>query len=168
MNIVDLILLVVLFFFGLRGYFKGLFRETLSLAGLVIGFMAAVRYSEALARVGEAYWQVAPLVLKGAAFVGVFFVVYFLFNVIGWLLHRSEKVLFLQGLNRLGGIAIGLGKGAAVMALAFSFAGSVTWVPQSAKDQLQSSVLVAPLSQLGDGIVRLGKEKIMTKEPHQT
>ena len=168
MNIVDLILLVVLFFFGLRGYFKGLFRETLSLAGLVIGFMAAARYSEPLAKVGEEYWQISPLVLKGVTFVGVFFVVYFLFNLIGWLLHRSEKVLFLQTLNRLGGIAIGLGKGAAVMALAFSFAGSVTWVPRSAKDKLESSVLVRPLSQLGDGMVRIGRETIMTKEPQQT
>jgi len=167
-NIVDLILLVVLFLFGLRGYFKGLFRETLSLAGLVIGFMAAARYSDILARIGEEYWQISPLVLKGVSFVGVFFVVYFLFNLIGWFLHRSERALFLQTLNRMGGIAVGVGKGAAVMALALSFAGSMAWVPPSAKDKLQSSVLVAPLSELGDGMVRIGKEKIMIREPHQT
>jgi len=102
------------------------------------------------------------------SFVGVFFVVYFFFNVIGWLLHRSEKVLFLQTLNRVGGIGIGLGKGTAMMALALSFVGSVTWVPRSAKVKFESSVLAPPLSQLGDGIVRIGKEKIMTKEPDQS
>jgi membrane protein required for colicin V production len=167
-NIVDLILLVVLFLFALRGYFKGLFRETLSLAGLVIGFLAAARYSASLATMGEGYWKTSPLILKGVSFVGVFFVVYFFFNLVGWLLHRSEKVLFLQTLNRAGGIAVGLAKGAAVMALAVSFAGSVNWVPKAAKDKFESSVLVPPLSQLGDGMVRIGKEKILTKELRQT
>lgn len=168
MNIVDVILLAVLFFFGLRGYFKGLFRETFSLGGLVVGFMAAVRYNETIAAVAQSYWQVSPLVLKGVSFIGVFFVVYFLFNLVGWLLHRSAKVLFLQTFNRTGGIAIGLGKGAAVVALAIFFAGSATWVPQSAKDKFEDSVLVPPLSQLGAGMVRIGKEKILPRGPNQT
>ena len=45
-NWIDPILLVILFLFGLRGYFKGLFRETLSLGGLIVGFMLAARYDE--------------------------------------------------------------------------------------------------------------------------
>src|SRR5215510_8771173 len=95
-NWIDLILLVVLFLFGLRGYFKGLFRETFSLGGLVIGFMVAVRYDEAVAAWAGFYWNVSSIFLKGVAFVVIFFVVYFIFAVAGWLLHRAAKVLFLQ------------------------------------------------------------------------
>jgi uncharacterized membrane protein required for colicin V production len=50
---------VVLFLFGLRGYFKGLFRETLSIVGLVIGFMVAVRYDEPVAAWIGFYWNVS-------------------------------------------------------------------------------------------------------------
>lgn len=168
MNIIDFILLVIFFLFGLRGYFKGLFRESFSLAGLIVGFMAAARYSERLAMIGESYWQVSPLVLKGVSFVVVFFVVYFFLSLIGWLLHRSARVLFLRTLNRGGGIAVGLGKGVALVALAAYFAGSMTWVPRTARDKFASSVLVPPLSHLGDGIVRIGKERLVTLEPRRT
>ncbi len=168
MNIVDAILLAVLFLFGLRGYFKGLFRETFSLGGLAIGFIAAVRYNDSVAAVVQSHWQASPFILKGVSFVGVFFVVYFLFNLVGWLLHRSEKVLFLQTFNSTGGVAMGIGKGAALIALALFFAGSARWVPQSAKDKIEASVLVPPLSQLGEGMVRIGKEKILTRGPNST
>lgn len=168
MNIVDLILLIVLFLFGLRGYFKGLFRETFSLAGLIAGFVVAARYSERVAMIGEGYWQISPLILKGISFVAVFFVVYFFLSLIGWLLHRSANVLFLQTLNRGGGIAVGVGKGIALMALAAYFAGAMSWVPRTAKDKFESSVLVPPLSHLGDGMVRIGKERLMTIEPRRT
>jgi membrane protein required for colicin V production len=161
-NWVDLIVLAVLALFGLRGFFRGLFREVLSLAGLVAGFMLAVAYDQDVAVYAARYWTVSPIVLKGSAFVGIFFLVYFVFSVVGWLLHRSEKLLFLQTLNRSGGIAIGVGKGTAVAALAIFLLTSAAWLPQSARDNLDGSYLSAPLSQLAEHLVRLGKEKIFS------
>jgi membrane protein required for colicin V production len=161
-NVVDPILLVIFFLFGLRGYFKGLFREIFSLAGLILGLMMAIRFDEPLAVLAEAYWKTSPLLLKGVAFVAIFFVVYFLFNVIGWLLHRSEKLLFLQAINRMGGIAVGVGKGAALTGLIIFVLLSISWFPAPVKDQVQNSYLVAPLSQLAEGIIRLGKDKLFS------
>jgi membrane protein required for colicin V production len=166
-NVVDPILLVILFLFGLRGYFKGLFREIFSVAGLVIGIMAALRYDEPVAALAETYWKVSPIVLKGAAFVAIFFVVYFLFNLAGWLLHRSAQILFMQAVNRMGGVAMGLGKGAAFAALMVFFLASASWIPQRAREQIQDSYLVPPLSQLGEGMIRLGKEKLFSKDSNQ-
>lgn len=167
MNVVDPILLVILFLFGLRGYFKGLFREIFSVAGLVIGIMAALRYDEPVAALAETYWKVSPIVLKGAAFVAIFFVVYFLFNLAGWLLHRSAQILFMQAVNRMGGVAMGLGKGAALAALTVFFLASASWIPQRAREQIQDSYLVPPLSQLAEGMIRLGKEKLFSKDSNQ-
>ena len=164
MNWIDPIVLVILFLFGLRGYFKGLFRETLSLGGLVVGFMVAVRYDEQVAALTGFYWDVSPLILKAAAFVAIFFVVYFLFAVVGWLLHRAAKMLFLQTLNRLGGIAVGLGKGAAITALVILFVTSSAWLPRSTKEHLEYSYLGPPLSQLAEGMIRVGREKLFPKE----
>jgi membrane protein required for colicin V production len=162
-NWIDLSLILVLLLFGVRGYFKGLFREVLSLSGLVLGFMVAVRYNEAVAAVGETYWDVSPLILKGAAFIGVFFIVYFLLNLVGWLLHRSERALFFRTFNRVGGVAIGISKGAAVMALIVLFVSSASWIPPSTRNEMGGAYLVSPLARLGDGILRVGKEKLFPK-----
>ena len=164
MNWIDPILLVVLFLFGLRGYFKGLFRETFSLGGLVIGFMVAVRYDEAVAAWAGFYWNVSSIILKGAAFVAIFFIVYFIFAVAGWVLHRSAKVLFLQTINRLGGIAVGLGKGTAVTALIIFFVTSSAWIPRSTRERVEDSYLGPPLSQLAVKLIRVGKEKLLPEE----
>ena len=164
MNWVDLILLVVVALFGLRGFFRGLFREALSVAGLVVGFMVAVAYDRQVASYIAGYWQVSPLVLKGSAFVAIFFLVYFVFSLAGWLLHRSEKLLFLTTLNRGGGIAIGVGKGAALTALVIFLLTSAAWLPQSARDQLDDSYLSAPLAEFAENLVRLGKEKIFSND----
>jgi membrane protein required for colicin V production len=161
-NWVDLALLAVFSLFGLRGYFKGLFREVLSLCGMVVGFMVAVRYDDRVAALGSSYWNISPFILKGAAFIVIFFVVYFIFNLAGWLLHHSEKALFLQTVNRVGGIAVGIGKGAAVMALIIFVVHTASWVPNSTKLKLDGSYLVSPLSRLGEGMIRIGKEKFFS------
>lgn len=164
MNWVDVFVLAVLALFGLRGFFRGLFREALSLAGLVVGFMMAVAFDQEVAAYISGHWKVSPIVLKGTAFVAIFFLVYFVFSLVGWLLHRSEKLLFLQTLNRGGGIAIGVGKGAAVTALAIFLLTSAAWLPQSARDNLDGSFLGVPLTQLAEHLVRMGKEKIFPNQ----
>jgi membrane protein required for colicin V production len=163
-NIIDVILLVLLFLFGLRGYFKGFFRETFSLTGLIVGFMAAVRYNHAVATLGEEYWKISPIILKGASFVAIFFVFYFLLSMLGWLFHHSAKFLFLQTLNRAGGIAIGIIKGAAVMGLIVFFMNSASWIPPSASEKFKASILIPPLSEFAELIIRVGRERIFTTE----
>jgi membrane protein required for colicin V production len=164
-NWVDLTLVAVFFLFGLRGYFKGLFREVLSLGGLIVGFMIAVGYHDSLAAAARPYLDFSLFVLKGVAFVTIFFVVYLLFNLTGWFLHRSAKFLFLQTVNRLGGIVVALGKGAAAAAVILFFVTSSPWLTQSARQKLDGSVLVPPLAHLGEGMIRIGKKKLL---PTQT
>ena len=89
--------------FGLRGFFRGLFREVFSLLGLIAGFMIAVAFLPSAASYAAAFWKAPPLFLKGAVFVVIFFLVYFVFSLMGWLLHRSESLLFLKTVNRAGG-----------------------------------------------------------------
>jgi membrane protein required for colicin V production len=162
---IDLTLLMVMLLFGLRGYFRGLFREVFSLLGLVAGFIGAARYAEPLAGLVATYWNPTPIILKGVAFVICFFVIYLLFNVTGWLLHRSAKILFLQTVNRLGGVVLGVGKGTALAALVVFTLTSSTLVPQSARERLDDAYLVSPLARLADTLIRFGKSKIFINEP---
>jgi membrane protein required for colicin V production len=163
-NSIDLILVLVLALFGLRGFFRGLFREFFSLAGWLLGFLSAAGFAGVLAAHAAAYWKISPLILKGSAFVAIFFLVYFLFSVTGWLLHRSEKMLFLKTVNRTGGIAIGLGKGAAVAALAIFFLTHASWLPRATRTDFEGSYLVTPLSRLAENLIRFGKERIFFGE----
>lgn len=162
MNWIDLILLAVLAIFGLRGFFRGLFREILSLAGLIIGFLVAARYGDVAAQYVAQHWKLSPLLLKGSGFVAIFFVIYFGFNLAGWLLHRSEKMLFLKTVNRAGGIALGVGKGAAVAALAVFLLGSSSLLSRPTRDSLEHAYLVPPLSELGESLIKAGKERMFT------
>ncbi|HEY2988433.1 MAG TPA: CvpA family protein [Candidatus Binatia bacterium] len=157
MNIVDLILLALLSLFALRGYFKGLFRETFSLLGLFVGFIVAARYEESVATLWIETWKSSFIVLRAATFVALFFLCYFSLNLIGWVLHRSASFLFLQGINRIGGIAVGLGKGAALMALAIFFLVSTPFVPRKAKESMGRSYLAPAFNQLAQGLVGLSK-----------
>lgn len=168
MNSIDLILLISFLLFGLRGYIKGFFREAFSLAGLIVGFSSAVRYNQAVAPVIEEYWNVSPFILKGVSFVTIFFIVYFLFNLFGWLLHHSQRLVFLQTLNHAAGVVIGLLKGVAVVGLAISIMGSSSWLPFSAKDKIAGSIFAPFLVQLGDGIVQIGKERMLPLYERQT
>jgi membrane protein required for colicin V production len=166
-NWIDPILVVVLALFGLRGFFRGLFREIFSIAGLVTGFLLAVTYAQPVALYGEAIWRISPLLLKGSAFIAIFFVAYFLMSAVGWLLHRSERLLFLKTLNRAGGIAIGVSKGAALTALVVFFLSQTSWLPRPTRDNFDGSYLVTPLSYLAESLIRLGKTRIFFGESSQ-
>ena len=159
-NWIDLSVLFILVLFGLRGYFRGLFREVFSLAGLVLGFMIAVHYNDAAAALVKTYWATSPLLLKGVAFVAAFFLVYFILNLFGWLLHRSEKRLLLHKVNRVGGVAVGVGKGAAIIGLIAVLFSSASWMPHSTRDKLDGAYLISPLSRLGEGLFRFGRENL--------
>lgn len=166
-NITDPILLVLLSFFALRGYFKGLFREIFSLSGLFVGFIVAVRYDEPVAALWTNHWHFSFIVLKAVTFVVLFFIVYFIFCLAGWLLHRSAKFLFLEGVNRVGGIVLGTGKGAALLALIIFFLVSSSLMPQKIKQRMDESYLSPPLYQFAQGLIRFGKAKLLPQEGSQ-
>lgn len=167
MNWVDLILVFVIALFGLRGFFRGLFREFFSLVGLIAGFMLAVAFLKPAASFAAALWKLPPLLLKGSVFVIIFFLVYFLFNLAGWLLHRSESLLFLKILNRAGGIAVGVGKGAAIIALLIFFLGDAAWLPKASKENFHGSYLVSPLSHFAENLIRIGKQRVFSVDSEQ-
>ena len=164
MSIVDLTLVILLTLFAVRGYFRGLFLEVLSILGIFAGFLSAVRYNQVLTVLAQEYWKVSPLFLKTIGFFLIFFAVYFVFNLLGWLLQRWARTLFLAGFNRVGGVFIGVGKGAAFLALILFFLGSSSLIPNHMKQTVEGSYLVPPLNRFGKGLVQIGKERLFFQE----
>jgi len=163
-SIVDLILLLLLSLFAVRGYFKGLFLEVFSILGIIVGILVAVRYNGPASIFIQDYWKISPIILKGIAFVAIFFVVYFVLNLVGWLLQRSARYLFLGGFNRVGGVVFGTGKGAAFLALILFLVGSSSFIPQHIRQHVDDSYLVPPLNRIGQELVELGKETLFSYE----
>jgi len=160
-NTVDLILLALLGLFALRGFFRGLFREIFSLLGLFLGLMVAARYDERVAALWAESWKHSFLLLRAATFAALFFFTYFGLNLIGWLLHRSAPLLFLQGINRVGGAVVGMGKGAALMALAIFFLAATPLMPQRAQENIGRSYLAGVFQRLAVELVALGKSRLL-------
>ncbi|MFQ5850739.1 MAG: CvpA family protein [Candidatus Binatia bacterium] len=164
MSIVDLILLFLVSLFAIRGYFKGLVREIFSLLGLLFGFMVTVRYGELVLGLWQDYWKISPIVLKAVGFITLFLAVYFAFSLTGWLLHRSLKFLFLVGLNRVGGILLGTGKGAALLALILFLLGSSPLIPKQTRQRVDDSYLALPLYRFGQGLFEIGRDTLFPPE----
>jgi membrane protein required for colicin V production len=162
-NWIDVILACVLALFGLRGFFRGFFRELFSLLGLIVGVILAIEFAQPAANYAAQWWNLPPLLLKGATFVAIFFVAYFALNMIGWLLHGAESLSFVRSLNRAGGVLIGLGKGAAILALLVFFLAGVPALSKAQQESSHRSYLLPPLARFAEGIIRIGKQQVLTR-----
>ncbi|HEX2386374.1 MAG TPA: CvpA family protein, partial [Candidatus Binatia bacterium] len=98
-------------------------------------------------------------------FVLIFFVVYFGFNLIGWVLHRSASLMFLGGINRVGGILVGAGKGAVLAGLALFFLASTPLLPPQTQDNLGHSYLVPAFERFAQQLVAFGKSRFLEAQP---
>lgn len=120
MNPVDLAAGIVLALFALRGYWRGFFREAFGVLALFGGLAAAMRFSAAAAIRLEPYASL-PVVREGVAFVAIFVMTHATATLIGYLLHRLAGAAALGWANRLAGVAVGAGKGGALVAFVLLF-----------------------------------------------
>lgn len=155
MNGVDLALGFLLLLCALRGYWRGFFRESFGLFALVGGIGAAIKFASLGAGVVQHYLRLPPPVDAGVAFVVIFVAVHTVVNFVGVLLDRLTGALFLRGINRLAGAALGAGKGAAVLGLILLFLHLFPFVPEL-DGQIMSSTIGRPLVNAAGNAVRYG------------
>ena len=156
MNAIDVALVVLLLVCGLRGSWRGFFRESFGFAALVIGLLAALRGAE----VGAAWLsgrapttELSGSALLGAAFVVIFLVVSALVNLIG----VAGDQLFGRGTlrvpSRVAGALFAVGKGAAVLAFVLLFFHLFPVVP-GIDQQISGSRLARPMVSAAGAVLR--------------
>jgi len=135
----------------LYGMIKGLVRMVTGFAGLVLGWILAVRYSEPLARrfgasAASATPSISPDWIRLAALALLFTGVAFAFCLIGWLITRALGAAKLGGANRLAGAGLGL-----LIAMVLTCAATVPLVAlwHSAGDSLLRESMLAPYAVAG-------------------
>lgn len=147
----DLILGALLVGLGIRGWRRGLVREVISLAVLIVGTVAAFRLSTPLGKVLANMSGASPDVARYIAGVGIFLAVSVGAAIISRVLHLGMR--FLPGvstLNRAAGAGLSLFAFTLLVTLVVS-AATVVDLPDALERQLDDSAVTATLTD-PDGI----------------
>jgi membrane protein required for colicin V production len=155
-NQIDVLLLVLLVPFALRGYFRGFLRESLALAGLVGGALTAAAGGSALAAAFVARHLMPPFVATVVAFLSLFLVVYVGAQLLGLIADRVARAVFLGGLNRVAGLAFGVAKGALILGFGLILVEHFARSSELAR-VIDASRLGRPLTQFATHVVEAGR-----------
>jgi membrane protein required for colicin V production len=166
MTLVDIFIWVVLLLFVVKGFMKGFVREICSLLGLVTGGWAAFKYYPYVAEAIRAFIHLPQQVMLVLSFILIFLVLGLLFFFFGHLLTVVFKIMLLGGVNRIGGVFVGLLQGAFIVCVVL-YLGTTKPVPEKIKGYILRSKTAKPLAMTGkeivsgwDGAVQQGKTEL--------
>jgi membrane protein required for colicin V production len=107
MNIFDIIVVIIIGIFALKGLKNGFVKELCSLVGLIAGIYISIRFScyieNLLKDKGGFSSEYLPLISYAITFIGVVVIVL----VFSKLLNQFIKLIKLQWLNKIAGICFG-------------------------------------------------------------
>lgn len=98
------------------GVFRGLVKEAVSLASLIIAVWAAFQFAPSLEGVFE-QWVGSPALRTWLARVGIFAFILILGGLVGWSISRFMNQVGMSGLDRTLGLVFGFGRGALICGL---------------------------------------------------
>ena len=158
MNFVDVLILIIIGAFLLKGLLRGLMKELCSLVGLVVGSLVAFRFHGPLAEMMVSAFKLPASVCVVLAFLAIFLTILLIFGLIGMLLSRYVKLLYVGGLNRVAGGIFGIFQGLLLLSVVM-FGLSVSPLPEWGKLALKDSALTPPFVQLGENVFK-GSSKL--------
>lgn len=143
---VDVAVVALLVLLAVRGWFRGLVRELLGLAVLLLGFVVSIRAAPAVGTFIAELTGLAPawsrLVGGFTVFVGIAIGA----AVVSRLAHRSLRALpGMSTLNRLAGSAFGVSAGLVVVVVVITLV-AIVGLPAAAEDEFAKSVAVEQIT----------------------
>jgi len=115
MNLIDIVFLIIIGFFGIYGFWSGFVRAFGSLIGTFIGVYLASRYYDDLANWLITVTGWAENTSKFIMFIVAFFVITSAVGVLFWFIEKIFKIVsiipFVKTFNRLFGLGLGLIEG---------------------------------------------------------
>ncbi len=156
---IDICILVLLAFFLVKGVVRGLLREICSLLGLVLGGVFAFSFYLPVAQLLQDKLNLPGQLCVWVAFLAIFLAFVVVFGVVGFVLHRFVKMVFLGGFNRLAGAVFGIVQGVVVLSMLL-LACSSSVAPERLRKMTLQSELGPPFVVLGDDILTSGRKLI--------
>jgi membrane protein required for colicin V production len=156
MNLVDIALAILLLICAVRGFWRGLIRESFGFAAFVAGLGVALRMADAVGQSLEGVDLLASLpdaARVGGAFVAIFLVVSAVLNLVGFVLDRLVGGGSLRQVGKVAGGLFGVAKGAAVLAFVLLFFQLFPFV-RGLDQQLAQSRLARPMISAAGNFLR--------------
>ncbi len=110
MNWLDAIIILPLLYGLVRGLMKGFLSEAVSIAAIVLGFIASKVWGKALAVWFASHWAWPETVCRAVAYAVLFIAIATVLTIIARILHKFFRAIHLGGLNRLAGGIFGIAK----------------------------------------------------------
>ena len=111
MNYLDIIIAIILFLFGFKGFRKGLIIEVVTLLAFGVGIYGAMHFSDFTAEHLQDFMEINPKYLNTIAFVLTFVLLVIVVNLIGKAVTELVKAMELGFVNKVFGFVFGVAKG---------------------------------------------------------
>ena len=118
MNFFDIAIIIIVAACLIRGVFKGLTREVSGIIAIVAGFYGAYTYYPVLMPYFEG-WFAEPFYANILAVFLLFCMIFSVVTILGVLIRKIMKLVFLGWVDRLFGGAFGTLKGVLIVSLIF-------------------------------------------------
>jgi membrane protein required for colicin V production len=157
-NALDFAVLGLILLWSIRGYSRGFFREVFGLAAWVGAGLAAYLLGPAFGpTVGQRYGL--PIALaEAAAGLALFIAIYLVCQLVGWILCRLARLLFLGPVDRAGGLVLGAAKALAAAAVFCMVVTSRRGLPDLA-ERVHDSPMLTGLVEHGWEVVAIAREE---------
>lgn len=128
MNGFDVLVLVIIAFCMIRGYFKGLTREISGIIGVVVGFYGANTYYQLLTPYLETLIK-TPAARSLICFFVLFCGILILIGLLAALIRKVLSLVFLGWVDRSFGLVFGTAKGGLIVSVLFIM--MMTFIPDN-------------------------------------
>ena len=125
-NIFDALLLGVILFSGLLGFFRGFVKETLSLTAWITSGVLSWKYHEFVCPLWSK-WIKSPTLLKGVCYLSIFLVTLIIFLCLIQWISLKINTSIVRSVDASLGIVFGVGRG--VVIILGVYTGSLFFVP---------------------------------------
>lgn len=149
MSVLDIILIALIGFGLIRGFFKGFFVEVASLVALVAGVYGAIHFSYFVAEFLQTKTEWGEKTINVSAFAITFIIIILVISLAGKALTKLADFAMLGLINKLlGGVfgALKMALIASVLLLVFSKMNSA--IPFLSEEELEESMFYAPVRDL--------------------
>ena len=160
MNTIDIVIGIILIIAFFMGFQKGLLRALASLIGLVVGVYCAMFFSDYVRVYIEKWFEWSEDINTIAAFLITFFIIMFLFGLVGRLLTKVADFAMLGIFNKLFGGIFNVLKYAFLLSVVFMFVNASEDYKILNEEKRNTSILYGPVASLAPAVLPAIMKKV--------
>ncbi|MDM8550547.1 CvpA family protein [Desulfobacterales bacterium HSG2] len=166
MNPLDILMIVLVSYWLVMGFFRGLVRELVSIAGVSGGFWAACTYYMNAAKY-LSKWITEPSYLNISSFLIIFFGVFITIGIIGVIVKYLLKIITFGWVDRLSGGGCGLVKGVLIVSvLLMTFTAFLSKGVPVIRDSMLSPRVILISEKMAELVPKNMKREFVVKTEH--